>query len=75
MNYDSDSKECCYFCGEDVRISKDCPNCINCGKKLYFTEEEREQLKQKKEKEKQKHEAELKQRIEIYEKNRLESLH
>ena len=45
-------EEICYFCGEEVKISRDNPKCINCGKKLFYTEEEREKLKQQKEEQK-----------------------
>ena len=72
-------EEICYFCGEEVKISRDNPKCINCGKKLFYTEEEREKLKQQKEEQKKKHEEELKQRQKQYEEahkyDRIDSLY
>ena len=52
MKDDSSLEEICNFCDEVVKVSRDNPRCINCGKKLFFTEEEREKLKQLKEEQK-----------------------
>ena len=70
-----DSKDICYFCGEDIIISREYPRCIHCGKKVFYTEEEREKLKQQKEEQKKKHEEELKQKQKLYEEAQKESLY